>query len=90
MRPTARCGTDSGYYRHLRTLHNTPCQACTDAHTTAARRRTGAQPRPRVVCGTDAGYCRHLRRAQVPCGPCTGAHAAAERRRAQARKDRAA
>ena len=86
----ARCGTDAGYYRHHRTLHEPACEACMDAHAAAARRRTGGKTRQRAVCGTDAGYCRHLRRAQVPCGPCTGAHAAAERRRAQARKDRAA
>lgn len=37
----ARCGTDSGYYRHIRRLREPACDACLTAHRTAesARRR---------------------------------------------------
>lgn len=31
-RPAALCGTDSGYYRHRRTLKEPACQECLDAH----------------------------------------------------------
>lgn len=28
----AKCGTDGGYYRHLRTTKTKPCKACKRAH----------------------------------------------------------
>lgn len=31
----AACGTDSGYYRHLRQLKDTPCADCRAAHSVA-------------------------------------------------------
>lgn len=30
--PVALCGTEGGYYRHLRTLNETPCEDCRTAH----------------------------------------------------------
>jgi WhiB family redox-sensing transcriptional regulator len=35
----ARCGTDAGYYRHLRNTRTEPCRPCIDAHTAANRGR---------------------------------------------------
>jgi hypothetical protein len=35
----AKCGTDSGYYRHLRQLNEPACQACREAHAQATRIR---------------------------------------------------
>jgi WhiB family redox-sensing transcriptional regulator len=29
---SSMCGTDGGYYRHIRITETTPCQACRDAH----------------------------------------------------------
>ncbi len=34
----AKCGTDSGYYRHKRTTHTEPCNPCRQAHNAAKRR----------------------------------------------------
>lgn len=31
-RGPAKCGTNSGYYRHVRTLNEDACDACKDAH----------------------------------------------------------
>lgn len=31
-REPAKCGTDGGYYRHLRTIHTAPCGPCKAAH----------------------------------------------------------
>ena len=39
VRPVAVCGTDSGYYRHLRQTATPPCDACRAAHAVANRRR---------------------------------------------------
>lgn len=36
----AECGTDSGYYRHIRTLKEEACMACKGAHTTAENARS--------------------------------------------------
>ena len=33
-RRVAECGTESGYQRHRRTLRDTPCDACKEAHST--------------------------------------------------------
>ena len=41
----ARCGTDSGYFRHLRTTLTEPCDACRQAHADAENART-ARRRP--------------------------------------------
>lgn len=35
----ARCGTDAGYYRHLRYTFTEPCKACREAHAFAHRAR---------------------------------------------------
>jgi hypothetical protein len=35
----ARCGTDAGYYRHLRTLGEPACGACKEAHAAYTRLR---------------------------------------------------
>lgn len=35
----ARCGTDAGYYRHLRQTRTEPCVACLEAHAMAWRIR---------------------------------------------------
>lgn len=35
----AACGSDAGYYRHLRLTHTEPCRACLDAHAKAVRLR---------------------------------------------------
>lgn len=37
--PVARCGTDAGYYRHLRYTDTEPCQECKEAHAMAWRLR---------------------------------------------------
>ena len=37
--PIAECGTDSGYYRHLRTLGEPACEDCRAAHNTASATR---------------------------------------------------
>jgi hypothetical protein len=34
-RGTARCGTDGGYYRHIRTTFTPPCADCLAAHAAA-------------------------------------------------------
>lgn len=36
---TAQCGTDAGYYTHLRRTYTPPCDDCRAAHNAAARRR---------------------------------------------------
>ncbi len=35
----AECGTDGGYYRHRRTLHEDACPACKRAHSRAESER---------------------------------------------------
>lgn len=37
MARQARCGTDGGYYRHLRKTHTPPCEPCKAAHAAANR-----------------------------------------------------
>lgn len=39
-RDIAACGTDAGYYRHLRSLQEPACQACKTAHSQANAGRT--------------------------------------------------
>jgi WhiB family redox-sensing transcriptional regulator len=36
----AECGTDAGYYRHLRQTCTEPCVECRSAHASAQRKRT--------------------------------------------------
>ena len=46
-RPIAQCGTDGGYFRHLRTLKQPACPECCEAHARANREqswRRGVQP----------------------------------------------
>lgn len=35
----AQCGTDGGYYRHLRRTHTPPCPECKAAHAAAEKAR---------------------------------------------------
>jgi hypothetical protein len=51
--PIARCGTDSGYYRH-RNRKEPACAKCLRAHAdaTAARDRGGHGPRRHCPCGS--------------------------------------
>lgn len=39
-RAVAECGTDSGYYRHNRTIGEPACDPCKAAHTKAVNERT--------------------------------------------------
>jgi len=39
-RTIAACGTDGGYYRHIRTLDEDACEACKLAHRVAERERS--------------------------------------------------
>ena len=39
-RPVALCGTEGGYYRHVRTLRQPACTACKLAHSAAERERS--------------------------------------------------
>lgn len=42
-RAPAPCGTDSGYYRHLRTTKTPPCDECLAAHREYERHRARRQ-----------------------------------------------
>jgi hypothetical protein len=42
-RAAAVCGTDGGYYRHVRTTRTAPCDACLFAHREAERYRRVAR-----------------------------------------------
>lgn len=42
-RVVALCGTDSGYFRHRRQLHEPPCDACRLAHAAAEKARATAR-----------------------------------------------
>lgn len=42
-RISAICGTDSGYFRHLRRDKNEPCDACKQAHSAAQKARQWAK-----------------------------------------------
>lgn len=44
----AACGTDAGYYRHLRYSHTPACAECLQAHSAASSRRT-AKRRAKAV-----------------------------------------
>lgn len=75
-RPPAKCGTDSGYTKHLRNKQE-PCAECREAHAEENRRREGHKKRRPALCGTDSGYYRHRRRSEDACTDCKAAHAAA-------------
>jgi hypothetical protein len=85
----AACGTDSGYYRHVRS-GGLACGACLAAHAAAGRARyRRAVRRPvrnwgEAVCGTDSGYSRHRYRGEPACAECLRARreSAGRRRRA--------
>lgn len=46
----AECGTDSGYYRHIRTLKQPPCEPCAEAHRAKSRNRDRTSSR-KCQCG---------------------------------------
>ncbi len=52
-RKVAECGTDSGYYRHTRTLGEKACEACFTAHQEANRKRDRSKRarKKRCKCG---------------------------------------
>ncbi len=43
VRPIAKCGTDSGYHRHVRITKTDACEPCLQAHATAVRLRAQAK-----------------------------------------------
>lgn len=61
----AKCGTDGGYYRHLRITKTEPCEACRQAHA-QRKRQLQAKPLGKCPCGTqlrtDHQYCSRCRR----------------------------
>lgn len=68
-RPPAACGTDAGYTRHRKTLHDDPCTACKAAHSAAeaarARRRRARRNGP---LGMLPGHRAERRRLYIPDG----------------------
>ena len=44
-RKPAACGTDSGYFRHIRKFNEEPCQACKTAHTEIQKVRNARRMR---------------------------------------------
>lgn len=64
-RPIAQCGTDGGYYRHLRITKTDACGPCKRAHADWKRQRSST-PFGRCPCGTalrtDNEYCSRCRR----------------------------
>lgn len=61
----AKCGTDSGYYRHLRTTKTEPCGPCKAAHS-GRWLEIKRNPRGNCPCGTqlrtDHEHCSRCRR----------------------------
>lgn len=61
----AKCGTDGGYYRHLRRTKTDPCDDCKHAHAVAGRANK-ENPYGRCACGTQLrtrrGACSRCRR----------------------------
>ena len=100
MKAAARCGTTSGYSRHLR-LGESVCAACRAAYAVYERdyrrRRAenggkrlglpvGTSPIDWAKCGTEANYRRHYRLGEKPCRACIRARQEAyERRKARRR-----
>lgn len=64
-RPVAKCGTDAGYYRHLRRTKTEPCEACKRAHADRWLEKK-KDPFGRCPCGTPLRtrntYCSRCRR----------------------------
>ena len=85
---SAKCGTSSGYQKHLRE-RTIACADCLAAHAdamTRTRRARGVQPRTmatKAKCGTISGYNTHGQRGEEKCEPCKEAMRAymAERRK---------
>jgi len=65
----ARCGTTSGYQRHLRE-GGWACEDCLQATRDAARRAYVPKERTHVPCGTWGAYMRHRRAGEKPCREC--------------------
>lgn len=92
-----RCGTPSGYGRHLR-LGEPACRPCLDAVAADQRERravrreqlTGSRDIRRSVaeCGTLGGYKRHRKRGESACPECLAEVAAVSRERAALGEDR--
>lgn len=65
MKRIAECGTDGGYYRHLRITKTEPCAPCKKAHT---ERWLELKKKPRGTCPcgtklrTDHEHCSRCRR----------------------------
>jgi hypothetical protein len=58
-RPTsARCGTDSGYYRHRNQGDLPACGKCRDAHAAAERARVAGRRKPIRYCMACGGQTR--------------------------------
>lgn len=79
----AKCGTDSGYYRHVRTLKEPACDACLTAHAAAALERKH-RPAPDVrpeQHGRSVGY-----RLGCRCGRCRTAESVRKARYRDQRK----
>ena len=64
-RPIAQCGTDAGYYRHLRITKTDACAACKQAHTKRWLERK-KKPLGKCPCGTplrtEHEHCSRCRR----------------------------
>lgn len=73
----ARCGTYSGYQKHLREK-TLACPECREAKREANRKQK--RNRSPIQCGTRPGYQRHQRNGETPCEPCRIANTKADRR----------
>jgi len=71
---TAKCGTESGYTRHLQ-LGTPTCRPCKDGHAAYQRARRRMKPVMRNQCATYPGYMRHKRAGETPCDMCRAAYA---------------
>lgn len=83
-----KCGSDRGYYHHIRKLREPACSDCRAAHAEAERRRVRGGSRRSPECGTPGGYDVHRRRGEATCEACRKAEAAARRERRAALKQR--
>ncbi len=67
--PPAECGTDAGYYRHLRVTFTPPCDGCRVAHSAAWRARlagmTPEQREERNAVKREERAARTARRAEL-------------------------
>lgn len=64
-KPIAQCGTDGGYYRHLRRTKTEPCTPCRKAHA-ERKRQLEKEPFGNCPCGTklrtEHEHCSRCRR----------------------------